>query len=133
MIQLQDADEKWPRQLLDWALPKAETQILETKRVAGKMVSRAMEAICAFANTRSGWLLLGVEDAKRASGRDRLFGIGENPEAVDELLRKLETHFQPVIKGTQGFRLHTKLRDGTAGVVVALYVPASDKVHNHPW
>ena len=130
MILLQDANEAFTRQILDWALPKAETTELETKRVSSKMVSKAMKTICAFANTQGGWLLLGVEDADKAKGRDRLFGIDENPEVIDELLRKTGTHFLPVIEGVRGFRLRTEMRDGKHGVVVALYVPSSDKVHS---
>lgn len=130
MISLQDADDKLTRQLLDWALPQAESIALETKRVSGKMVGKALETICAFANTQGGWLLLGVEDADKAKGNSRLFGIGENPEAVDELLRKLGSHHLPVIEGVRGFRLHTSLQDGSPGIVVALHVPASDKVHS---
>lgn len=91
MIALQEADADLARQLMNWALPQAESPSLEPKRVSGKMVGKALETVCAFANTHGGWLLLGVEDAGKAQGRDRLFGIGENPEAVDELLRKLDT------------------------------------------
>lgn len=130
MILLRDADEALVEIVLGWALPSAESQRLETKRVSGKMVAKALETICAFANTQGGWLLLGVEDANKAVGSDRLFGIGENPEAVDELLRKLATHHLPTIEGVMGFRMHAKLRDDTRGVIVALYVPASDKVHS---
>ncbi|MCL2644395.1 MAG: putative DNA binding domain-containing protein [Betaproteobacteria bacterium] len=130
MILLQDADGEWTRQILDWALPQAESHALETKRVSNSMVSKALETVCAFANTQGGWLLLGVEDIRKAQGHKRLFGIGENPEAVDELLRKLDTHFQPVIKGVLGFRLHVEMRDGTMGVVVALNIRPSDKVHS---
>lgn len=130
MIVLRDADESLTRQLLGWALPNGESSVLETKRVSGKMVAKALATVCAFANSQGGWFLLGVEDAGKAQGQDRLYGIGENPEAIDELLRKLATHLLPVIDGVQGFRLHTSLRDGTPGVVVALYVPASDKVHS---
>jgi ATP-dependent DNA helicase RecG len=130
MIALQDADEVLTRQLLAWVLPQSESVVLETKRVSGKMVGKSLETICAFANTQGGWLLLGVEDADKAKGTDRLFGIGENPEAVDELLRKLTSHHLPVIEGVQAFRLSVPLRDGSDGALVALYVPASDKVHS---
>jgi len=130
MISLQDIDEQQTRQVLEWALPQAETQTLETKRVSNKMVNKALETICAFANTQGGWLLLGVEDADKAQGRDRLVGIGENPTAVDELLRKLRTHHLPVIERVSGFRLHTEMRDGTTGEVVLLHIPPSDKVHS---
>ncbi len=130
MILIQDADENLERQLLDRVLSQAESSVLETKRVSGKMVGKALETICAFANTKGGWLLLGVEDADKAKGRTRLFGISENPEAIDELLRKLGTHLLPTIEGVRGFRLNTTLRDGTPGVVMALHIPTSDKVHS---
>lgn len=130
MIALQDAGTDLTRQLMDWALPQGESPSLETKRVSGKMVGKALETVCALANTSGGWLLLGIEDIGKAQGRDRLFGIGENQEAVDELLRKLSTHHLPVVEGILGFRLHATLRDGLQGVVVALHIPASDKVHS---
>lgn len=127
---MQEADDNLTRALLNWALLNVESPVLETKRVSGKMVGKALETVCAFSNTQGGWLLLGVEDADKAKGTDRLFGIGENPEAVDELLRKLKTHHLPVITGIQAYRLRTALRDGPQGLVVALHVPASDKVHS---
>jgi len=94
------------------------------------MVGKALETICAFANTLGGWLLLGVEDADKAKGTDRLFGIDENPEAVDELMRKLKTHHVPVVEGVRALRLQVVLRSGSEGLIVALFVPASDKVHS---
>lgn len=68
---------------------------LEFKRVSGKMVSKAMETLCAFANADGGTLILGVADPGQASGQNRIHGIEENPEAVDELRRKIETQFDP--------------------------------------
>lgn len=127
---MQEADDDLTRALLAWALRQAESPVLETKRVSGKMVGKALETVCAFANTQGGWLLLGIEDADKATGSARLFGIGENPEAVDELLRKLKTHHLPVIAGIRAYRLRTVLRDGSQGLVVALHVPVSDKVHS---
>ncbi|MGH8108663.1 MAG: ATP-binding protein [Arenimonas sp.] len=127
---IKDADTALTQALLDWSLPNAESNVLETKRVSGKMVGKALETICAFANTQGGWLLLGVEDANKAKGKARLFGIGENPEAVDELMRKLKTHHLPAIDDIQAFRLQTTLHDGNAGIVVAVWVPKSDKVHS---
>lgn len=127
---MQDADGRLTSRLLDWALSQTESTFLETKRVSGKMIAKALETVCAFANTQSGWLLLGVEDAAKAKGAARLVGIGENPEAVDELIRKLRTHHLPVIDGVRAYRLHTPLHDGSQGIVVAVHVPASDKVHS---
>ena len=58
MIHVSDAD--WIQGLLDWVLPNRESDSLETKRVSGKMVGKALETVCAFANTNGGWLVLGV-------------------------------------------------------------------------
>jgi predicted HTH transcriptional regulator len=69
MIALQDASADLTRQLLDWVLPQTESLTQETKRLSGKMVGKALETVCAFANTNGGWLLLGIEDAKKAQGR----------------------------------------------------------------
>jgi len=130
MISLHDAPETVIRDVLGWALPQAESQVLETKRVSGKMVEKALKTVCAFANTKGGWLLLGVEDANKAKGHQRIVGVGENPEAVDELLRKLDTYFLPPIEGILGFRMPVKIFDGTDGEVVALQIKPSDKVHS---
>jgi len=127
---MRDADTDLTQRLLNWVLPQGESHVLETKRVSGKMVGKALETMCAFANTQGGWLVLGVEDADKAQGTDRLYGISENPEAVDELMRKLKTHHLPVIEGIQAFRLPCSLRDGAQGLLVAIQVPASDKVHS---
>ena len=130
MISLVDAPDALMHNLLGWALPQAESQVLEVKRVSQKMVEKALKTVCAFANTKGGWLLLGVEDASKAKGQERLIGIGENPEAVDELLRKLDTHFLPAIEGVFAYRLRVKTLGDTEGVVVALHVKPSDKVHS---
>lgn len=116
--------------LLSWVLAGPETDQRETKRVSGKMVGKALETVCAFANTQGGWLVLGVEDADKAQGRQRLHGLAENPEAVDELLRKLNTHLLPAVDEMRAFRVPCTLRDGSEGVLVALHVPASAKVHS---
>ncbi|MDZ7921431.1 ATP-binding protein [Rhodoferax sp.] len=116
--------------LLDSVLQGRETLQLETKRVSGKMVGKALQTICAFANTHGGWLMLGVEDFDKATGRDRLYGVQENPEAVDELLRKVRTNFTPPISGIQPWFLMTELRDGKLDQLICIQVPPSDKVHS---
>lgn len=123
-------DQGWIDTLLTWVLSGPETDQRETKRVSGKMVGKALETVCAFANTQGGWLVLGVEDAAKAQGPQRLYGIAENPEAVDELLRKVITHVLPAVEGLRAVRVPCTLRDGNEGFLVALYVPASATVHS---
>lgn len=58
-------------ELVELLLTMSESTRLETKRVSGKMVGKALEAICAFANTQGGTLALGVEDYDKATGPAR--------------------------------------------------------------
>jgi ATP-dependent DNA helicase RecG len=109
---------------------KPEGMHFETKRLGRNTVSKALDTICAFANTEGGILALGVEDLDKARGPDRLYGIEENPEAVDELQRKLRTHFSPPLQGVQLDTVHVKLRHGVAGRLVLVRVPQSAKVHS---
>lgn len=111
-------------------LVQPETARFEAKRVSGKMVGKALETICAFANTVGGTLALGLEDPGKAAGPDRLYGLEENPEAVDELRRKTLTHLLPAVEGLRWARVACRLRDGRAGHVLLLVVPQSPKVHS---
>lgn len=117
-------------QLADAIVAKRESLHFETKRLVDKKVGRALSTICAFANTEGGILALGVEDFDKAKSRDRLFGIEENPEAVDELQRKVRTHFSPPIEDLQFQLLRVILRDGQPGRVVLVRVPQSATVHS---
>ena len=86
--------------------------------------------ICGFANARDGTLALGVEDAKKAQGQDRLFGLSENPEAVDELRRKVPSCLLPAVDGIRWVHVTCRLRDGEDGHITLVIVPQSPKVHS---
>lgn len=116
--------------LIAQVLGRAESRRFETKRVSGKMVGKALETICAFANTQGGTLVLGVEDAAKAHGSERLVGLAENPEAVDELRRKVLTHLLPEVDNLRWARIACTLRDSSNGHVLLLVVPQSAKVHS---
>jgi len=111
-------------------LSHSESRTLDFKRVSGKMVGKALETICAFANTEGGVLALGVADEKQGKGVDRLWGLQENPEALDELIRKVRTQFHPAVEAIRFLRLPCKLRDDSAGHIVLVQVSQSDKVHS---
>ena len=123
-----------PPSLVGTLLPRGESRRLEFKRVSGKMVGKALETVCAFANTQGGTLVLGIADLKEHQGPARLFGVEENPEAVDELQRKLLTEFQPAIDGLRLQRIACTLHNGPAqgltGSVLLLQVPRSPRVHS---
>ena len=112
----------------------AESRHLEFKRVSGKMVGKALETVCGFANAEGGTLALGVADLKDHQGGARLFGVEENPEAVDEFRRKLLTEFQPPIRSVSLRRVACQLHNGpaksAAGHLLLVQVVRSDQVHS---
>lgn len=120
--------------LIQQLIGLGETRQLEFKRVSGKMVGKALETVCAFANTDGGTLVLGLADLKEFKGDARLFGIEENPEAVDELQRKLRTEFLPAIETIRLHRLPCKLHNGSAkgqpGHMLLVQVGRSSGVHS---
>ncbi len=120
--------------LLEQILERNESRHLEFKRVSGKMVNKALESICAFSNTDGGILVLGLADPKEYQGQDRLFGVQENPEAVDELQRAIGSRFQQDIAGIPFRRLSCPLHNGPAkgqsGHLVLVSVPRSMQVHS---
>jgi ATP-dependent DNA helicase RecG len=111
-----------------------ESRHREFKRVSGKMVGKALETVCGFANAEGGTLILGVADLREHQGEARLFGIEENPEAVDELRRKLMTEFLPAMVPVRLRRLTCILHNGSAkgqpGHVLLVIVGRSDRVHS---
>lgn len=116
--------------LLARILSLPESRGLDFKRVSGKMVQKALETICAFANTDGGVLALGIEDPAKADGAQRVYGVQENLEAIDELQRKARSQFRAPIEGIVFVRLACTLRDGQAGHVVLVHVDQSPAVHS---
>lgn len=120
--------------LLSLILALPESRHLEFKRVSGKMVNKALDTICAFANSEGGSLVLGIADLKEFQGNARMFGIEENPEAVDELQSLVLTKFQPAISNITMRRLICTLHNGSAagtqGHLILVTVPRSTKVHS---
>jgi len=107
-----------------------ESKKFETKRVSSNVVKKALIAISAFANTDGGILVLGMEDYDKAQGEDRLFGIEENKEAIDELRRKMDSQVLPPITGIQWTELPYQKSNGEEGTLLAVQVAKSTKVHS---
>jgi predicted HTH transcriptional regulator len=73
-----------PKSPIDQLLSTEESESCDFTRVLN--TDSFLKKVCAMANTRGGIILLGIEDSRKASGRDRLFGIHEkNPEMYDKI------------------------------------------------
>jgi ATP-dependent DNA helicase RecG len=121
-------------ELLDRILSRSEGPTFETKRVGPKN-DRKLETIVAFANTEGGSLVLGVEDEERAAGRNRVHGIQENPESVDELRRLIQARITPSMTppdlvAPRFLERACTLRDGSRGSIVIVNVEKSLAVHS---
>lgn len=119
--------------LVDLLLGIPEHAGYEVKRVGEN--TRKIQTIVALANTEGGTLVLGLEDAKKATGRDRVFGVGENPESVDELRRLLGHRVTPPLAppltdAPQFIEVGCTLRDGSHGSIVLVRVAKSSGVHS---
>lgn len=84
------SDKKLINSLLDYS----EWHKFETKRAAVQP-KRLLETVCAFSNTLGGILVIGMEDSKKAEGKNRLIGISEKPDNVSEFLKLLRSEFEP--------------------------------------
>ncbi len=77
-----------------------ETQTIEFKRLGGKkVVGKVVETITAMANTDGGMVVLGIDDPEKTDkkGLDRVFGIEENLENYDEIIKELKNIIPPII------------------------------------
>jgi len=119
-------DDELIAQLLDFE----ESRTFETKRVAGQKLTRALESVVAFANTDGGFIVLGLEDKNKATGRNRVFGIQENPDAVDELRRLVVQRITPQIASLRFTEIGCTLKDGTVGSIMVVQVGKSPGVHS---
>jgi len=121
-------------EMVDQILGIEESRVFETKRVGSKN-DKKLETILAFANTDGGVLVLGIEDAAKAQGRDRVIGIGQNPESVDELRRLVRTRVTPPMEPPdapepQFHMIGCTLRDGSRGTIAVVRVEKSPLVHS---
>lgn len=122
-------EDKLVDQILGWH----ENYVLDFKRVGDN--STKIKTLSAFANTEGGMLFLGIEDENKAKGRDRVYGIQENPESVDELKRLIGHRITPPLSlphcGIPTFReVGCTLRDGRKGSIVIVRTEKSNSVHS---
>lgn len=107
-------------------LPEGPT--FDCKRVGN--VDSALKTAVAFANGDGGVLVIGVEDMGKASGRDRLYGLTEKPEALAELHRHLTTRITPPIAPPTIEEVPCTLRDGAAGMIAFVRIASGTAVHS---
>ncbi len=116
--------------LIDRLLDREEGYQFDCKRIK-KDLTKLVETVVAFANSDGGTLAIGFEDPDKAKGRDRVYGIQENPMNWDELQRHLRSRItEPHLLAWSPVEIGCTLRDGSKGSVIFLRVEKSTRVHS---
>lgn len=120
-------------ELVEKLLSFPEGQTFEVKRVGDN--AKKIKTITALANTDGGFLILGIEDSNKASGRDRVYGIQENRESIAELKQLLGHRIIPQINSPHSeplsfFEIGCTLRDQSKGSILVVKVGKSYAVHS---
>ena len=113
------------KQLIDELLDiPEENQTMEFKRLAGeKVVKKIIQTIVAFTNTDGGRIIIGIDDPEKTTkkGIDRIYGIEENRELFDEVIREIHRISPPL--STVGKPVLIKCENGKE--VAIIKVPKS--------
>ena len=116
--------------LVDKALLEEESYSFDCKRLKAKL-TKILETIVAFANSDGGVIALGLEDPDKGQGRDRVYGIQENPMNWDELRRLCALASRSrSFSSAEPAEVGCTLRGGTIGSVVFLRIEKSTRVHS---
>ena len=116
--------------LIDKALLEEESYTFDCKRLKDNL-TKVLETVVAFANSDGGVIALGLEDPDKAQGRDRVYGIQENPMNWDELRRLMRSRItESELLAWKPQEVGCTLRDGTIGSVVFLRIEKSTRIHS---
>ncbi len=116
--------------LVDKALHEEESYTFDCKRLKDKL-AKILETVVAFANSDGGVIGLGLEDPEKAHGRDRVYGVQENPMNWDELRRLMVSRItESALLVWKPHEVGCTLRDGAIGSVVFLRIQKSARIHS---
>lgn len=120
------------KKFLDNVLGMPESETLDFKRAGD--VKNAIKTAAAMANTKGGYLVIGIEDAKKADGYARLIGIKAKPECIDELIRGLQQDISPSLGPPHTAAIepfHAKYSwNGSDDYLVIIHIPESNTIHD---
>lgn len=108
----------------------AESFTFDCKRLGDKL-TKILDTIVAFANSDGGTIAVGLEDPDKGRGRDRIYGIQENPMQWDEVRRLIPARItEPNLLPWRSIEVGCTLRDGSRGSVGLLRIEKSTRIHS---
>lgn len=117
------------QEILQLFLDTQEWQTFECKRAAVQP-GRLLETVVAFANTDGGFLVVGLEDPRKAQGEKRLVGISENPDNVSEFLKLIEKEIEPPLRLWSKFDLEILNTQKNKDALLVVNIKKSNEIHS---
>src|ERR1035437_1413703 len=117
------------KEIVQIFLDNDEWQTFECKRAAIEP-SKLLETVIAFANTDGGFIVVGLEDPRKAHGNKRLIGISEKPDNVSDFLKLIEKEIEPPIILWGKFELDITNVNGKPDKLFVISVQKSNDVHS---
>lgn len=117
-------------EIINTFLALSEREEFEVKR-ADVSPRKLLETTCAMANTEGGLIVIGIEDASKASGTNRLFGISENEDNVSEYLKLVRSEFDPpLLHNVTGHYRDVTNKDNKQDRLYIIVVEKADDIHS---
>lgn len=117
------------QEIVQLFLDTKEWQSFECKRAAVQP-AKLLETVVAFANTDGGYIVIGLEDPAKATGKERLIGISENEDNVSDVLKLIDKEIDPQLKLWSKFELEVGNIDGIKDKLCVLNIGKSNDVHS---
>ena len=117
------------KELLQFFLEADEWQRFECKRAAIQP-AKLLETVVAFSNADGGFIIIGVEDPKKAKGNERLIGISEKPDNVAEFLKLIDKELEPPFGHYKKFEIEIKNIHKNKDMIVIIEIEKSNDVHS---
>lgn len=106
-----------------------EWQTFDCKRAAIKP-GHLLETVVAFANTDGGFIVMGLEDPKKAIGEKRLIGISENEDNISDILKHISKEIEPPLILWSKFELDITNTKREQDKLLVLNIKKGDDVHS---
>lgn len=92
---------------------------------------RLLETTCAIANSDGGHIIVGIEDASKTHGIDRVHGINKYLDNISEFNKLLRTDFDPPLQHyVSGFFEEVVNHDGNSDQVYIIRILKADDIHS---
>lgn len=117
------------KEIVQLFLDTKEWHKFECKRAAVQPL-KLLETVVAFANTEGGYLVIGLEDARKADGLKRLIGINENLNNVSESLKLIEKEIDPPLRLFTHFELEIVNTNKVQDKLIVIDIKKSNDVHS---